>query len=64
MSPRKSVAQCSPPTSMTSSLESVTFKWRAKCSSKRRIKNFEFMSEILFLFLGFADFNVPIVIEI
>ena len=38
-------------------------KWRAKCSSKR-LKNFEFITEILFRFLGFGDITVPIVIEI
>ena len=34
-------------------------KWRSKCSDK----NFDFITEILFRFLGFRDFKVPIVIK-
>ena len=37
-------------------------KWRAKCSSKRRIK-FDFITVIPFRFLGFGAFKVSIVIE-
>ena len=36
------------------------FQRRAKCSSKRRDQNFNFITEILFRFLGFGDFKVTI----
>ena len=44
-----------PPASMTSRLASVIFKMAKK--------NFDFITEILFRFLGFGDFKVSIVIE-
>ena len=53
----------SPPASMTSSLASVTFKMASKVFIEETDKNFEFITEIQFQFLGFGDFNVPIVIE-
>ena len=53
----------SPPTSMTSRLASVTFKMASKVFIEETDKNFDFMTEILFRFLGFGDFKVSIVIE-
>ena len=49
----------SPPASLTSRLASVTFKMFFELTDK----NFDFITEILFRFLGFGDFKVPIVIE-
>ena len=60
MSPRKSQ---SPPASMTSPLASVTFKMASKVFIEETGKNFDFITEILFRFLGFGDFKVSIVIE-
>ena len=54
---------CSPPASMTSRLASVTFKMASKVFIKETDKNFDFITEILFRFLGFGDFKVSIVIE-
>ena len=49
----------SPPASLTSRLASVTFKMFFELTDK----NFDFITEILFRFLGFGDFKAPIVIE-
>ena len=54
---------CSPPASMTSHLASVTFKMASKVFIEETDKNFDFITEILFRFLGFGDFKVSIVIE-
>ena len=51
------------PASMTSRLASVTFKMASKVFVEETDKNFEFITEILFRFLGFGDFKIPIVIE-
>ena len=48
---------------MTSRLASVTFKMANKVFIEERDKNLDFISEILFRFLGFGDFKVSIVIE-
>ena len=48
---------------MTSRLESVTFKKASKVLIEETDKNFEFITEILFRFLLFGDFKIPIVIE-
>ena len=53
----------SPPASMTSRLASVTFKMASKVFIEETDKNFDFITEILFRFLGFGDFKVSIVIE-
>ena len=53
----------SPPASMTSRLASVSFPMASKLFIEEKDKNFEFIREILFRFLGFGDFKVPIVIE-
>ena len=53
----------SPPASMTLRLVSVTFKIASKVISEETDKYFDFISEILFRFLGFEDFKVSIVIE-
>ena len=53
----------SPPASMTSRLTSVTFKIGSKVFIEETEKNFDFITEILFRFLGFGDFKVSIVIE-
>ena len=58
MSPRKSVVP-----SMTSSLASVTFKMANKVFIEETNKNFEFITETLFRFLGFRGLKIPIVIE-
>ena len=49
--------------SMTSRLASVTFKMASKVFIEETDKNFDLITEILFRFLGFGDFKVPIVIE-
>ena len=54
---------CGPPASMTSRLASVTFKIASKVFIEETDKNFDFITEILFRFLGFGDFKVSIVIE-
>ena len=48
---------------MTLRLVSVTFKIASKVISEETDKYFDFISEILFRFLGFEDFKVSIVIE-
>ena len=48
---------------MTSRLASVTFKMANKVFIEETDKNFDFITEILFRFLGFGDFKVSIVIE-
>ena len=48
---------------MTSRLASVTFKMASKVLIEETDKNFDFIKEILFRFLGFGDFKVPIVIK-
>ena len=53
----------SPPGSMTSRLVSVTFKMASKVFIEETDKNFDFITEIPFQFLGFGDFKVSIVIE-
>ena len=53
----------SPPGSMTSCLVSVTFKMASKVFMEETDKNLDFITEILFRFLGFRGFKVPIVIE-
>ena len=53
----------SPPGSMTSRLASMTFKMASKVFIEETDKNFDFITEILFRFLGFGDFKVSIVIE-
>ena len=53
----------SPPASMTSRLPSVTFKMASKVVIEETDKNFDFITQILFRFLGFGDFKVSIVIE-
>ena len=61
VSPRKSVH--SPAASMTSRLASVTFKMASKVFIEETDKNFDFITKILFRFLGFGDFKVSIVTE-
>ena len=46
---------------MTSRLASVTFKMASKVFIEETDKNFDFITEILFGFLGFGDFKVYIV---
>ena len=53
----------SPPGSMTSRLVSVTFKMASKVFIEETDKNLDFITKILFRFLGFRGFKVPIVIE-
>ena len=53
----------SPPASLTSRLASVTFKIPSKVFIEETDKNCDFITEILFRFLGFGDFKVSIVIE-
>ena len=48
---------------MTSRLASVTFKMASEMFSEQTDKTFDFITEILFRFLGFGDFKVSIVIE-
>ena len=52
-----------PLASMTSRLASVTFKMASKVFIEETDKNFNFITEIPFRFLGFGDFKVPIVIK-
>ena len=54
---------CGPPASMTSRLASVTFKIASKVFIEETDKNFDFITEIPFRFLGFGDFKVSIFIE-
>ena len=53
----------SPPASMTSRLASATFKMASKVFIEETDKNFDFITEIPFRFLGFGDFKVSIVVE-
>ena len=53
----------SSPASMTSRLAFVTFKMPNKVFIEETDKNFEFITTILFRFLGSGDFKIPIVIE-
>ena len=53
----------SPPASMRSRLESVTFKMASKVFIEETDKNFYFTTEIPFRFLGFGDFKVSLVTE-
>ena len=46
------------PVSWTSRLASVTFKMASKMFIEETDKNFDFITEILFRFLGFGDFKV------
>ena len=46
-----------PPASMTSCLASVTFKMANKVFIEKTNKNFEFITAILFRFLGSGDFE-------
>ena len=48
----------SPPAIMTSRLASITFKMASKVFIEETDKNFDFITEILFRFLGFRDFKV------
>ena len=48
---------------MTSRLASVTFKMASKVFIEETDKYFDFITEILFRFLGVGDFKVSIVIE-
>ena len=60
VSPRKSMVQSA--CIMTSRLASVTFKMASKVLIEESDKNLDFITEILFRFLGFGDFKVSIVI--
>ena len=64
MSVRKSF-RFSSPASMTSRLASVTFKMANKVFIEETDtkKNFEFITAILFRFLGSGDFKISIVTE-
>ena len=53
----------SPPASMTSRLAAVTLKMASKVFIEETDKNFDFITEIMFRFLGFGDFKIPIVTE-
>ena len=53
----------SPPASMTSRLASVTFKMASEVFIEETDKDFDFITEILFWFLGFGYFKVSIVTE-
>ena len=59
----KEICGNSPPASMTSRLASVTLKTASKVFIEETDKNFDFITEILFRFLGFGDFKVSIVTE-
>ena len=48
---------------MTLRLASVTFVMASKVFIEEMDKTFEFITEILFRFLRFGDFKIPIVIE-
>ena len=48
---------------MTPRLASVTFNMVSKVFVEETDKNFDFIMEILFRFLGFGDFKVSIVQE-
>ena len=61
MSPGKSVVQSACQYDVR--LASVTFKMASKVFIEETDKNFDFITDILFQFLGFRDFKVFIVIE-
>ena len=42
---------------------SVTFKMASKVFVEETDKNFDFITEIMFRFLGFGDYKVSIVID-
>ena len=48
---------------MTSRLASVTFKMASEVFIEETDNNFQFITEILFRFVGFGDFKIPIAIE-
>ena len=48
---------------MTSRLALVTFKMASKVFIGETDENFDFITEVLFQFLGFGDFKVSIVVE-
>ena len=52
-----------PPASMTSRLASVTCKMANKVFVEEMDENFEFITAMLFRFLGSRDFKIAIVIE-
>ena len=51
------------PASMTSRLASVTFKMANKVLIEETDENFEFITAMLYRFLGSGDFKIAIVIE-
>ena len=53
----------SPPASVMSGLASVTFKMARKVFIEETDKNFDFITEVLFRFLGFGDFKASIAID-
>ena len=53
----------SPPASVMSRLASLTFEMASKVFIEETDKNFDFIMEILFRFLGFGHIKVPVVIE-
>ena len=53
----------SPPAIMTSRLALVTFEMASKVCIEETDKNFEFITKMLFRFLGFGDFKIRIVAE-
>ena len=57
MSPRKSVVQSACQSDVTSRVSDFQMFFELTD------KNFDFITEILFRFLGFGDFKAPIVIE-
>ena len=62
MSPRKSVVESACQYDVTSRV-SITFKMASEVFIEETDKNFDFVTEILFRFLGFGDFKVSVVIE-
>ena len=48
---------------MTLRLALMTFKMASKVYIEETDKKFDLITEIVFRFLGFGDFKVPIVIE-
>ena len=61
VSPRKSVVQSARQYDVTSRVSD--FKMASKVFMEETDKNFDFITEIPFPFLGFGDFKVPVVIE-
>ena len=60
MSPRKSVVQSAYQCDVTSRVSDFQ---NGKVFMEETDKNFDFITEILFRFLGFGDFKIPIVTE-